>query len=102
MPVSIAKRGVPKELLVQILERPGIVEAVQSLAPAVLHRWIAHVGLEDAGELVMLASSEQLLATLDLDVWRSEQAGVDETFDAERFALWVEVLLDSGVRGAVR
>jgi hypothetical protein len=102
MPVSISKHVLPAQLLTQILEQPGIVDAVQALPPAVLSQWIHHIGLEDAGELVSLASPAQLTELFDDDLWRSERAGQDETFDADRFVLWLEVLLNTGVRLATR
>lgn len=59
---------------------------------------IARVGVEDAGELVALATSEQLAELFDLDLWRSDRAGDDERFDAGRFVLWLEVMLEAGER----
>ena len=54
-------------------------------------------GLEDCGELVALATPEQLTRVFDLDLWRSARAGRDEQFDPDRFGLWLEVLAESGV-----
>jgi hypothetical protein len=56
------------------------------------------VGLEDAGELVGLATTEQLVDVLDEDLWRSSGPGQDPSFDSERFLLWLEVLSESGDR----
>lgn len=61
-----------------------------------LARIVERVGLEDASELVALATSEQLLTVLDEDLWKSTTAGEDERFDAERFVTWLEVLLEAG------
>jgi len=102
MTISKVTRVSPGQLMTQMLELPGIVPAVQALEPEVLAQWIRHLGLEDAGELVALASPVQLTELFDDDLWRSERAGQDETFDADRFVLWLEVLLDSGVRLAMR
>jgi hypothetical protein len=33
---------------------------------------------------------------LDLDIWRARVPGADEAFDAERFGVWIEVLMDTG------
>jgi hypothetical protein len=54
------------------------------------------VGLEDAGELIALASLEQLREVFDEDLWRSAHPGQDEAFDAARFVVWLEVLLEGG------
>src|SRR5215813_12198339 len=53
-------------------------------------------GLEDCGELVALATPEQLTRVFDLDLWRAEKPGRDEQFDADRFGVWLEVLMESG------
>ena len=86
----------PRRLLTRILDRPDLVEAVRSLRPAALLRVVEEVGLEDAGELISLATVEQLQQVFDEDVWRSPQPGADERFDAARFHLWLEVMLEAG------
>lgn len=85
-------------VLERILEQPMLVAAVRELEPAVLHQLIRHLGLEDCGELVALASREQIERVFDEDLWRSEAAGKDARFDPQRFALWLEVLVDQGAR----
>jgi len=83
-------------LLLRILDRPGLVAAVRELPGAVLGQLIERIGLEDAGELVALASTAQLERVFDDDLWRAERAGGDETFRPERFALWLRVMLEAG------
>jgi hypothetical protein len=80
----------------QILERPGLVAAVRELPGAVLGKLIDRIGLEDAGELVALASTAQLERVFDDDLWRAERAGGDETFRPERFVLWLRVMAEAG------
>ena len=84
------------KLLLRILERPGLVAAVRELPGAVLGKLIDRIGLEDAGELVALATTAQLERVFDDDLWRAERAGGDETFQPERFALWLRVMLEAG------
>jgi hypothetical protein len=81
-----------------VLETPGLTAQVQALPATVLGKLIEHVGLEDAGELVALATTEQLAGIFDEDLWRSNRVGEDERFDSERFLLWLEVLLEGGDR----
>lgn len=71
----------PRRLLTRILDRPNLVEAVRSLGPAALLRVVEEVGLEDAGELISLATFERLRQVFDEDVWRSPQPGADERFE---------------------
>jgi hypothetical protein len=91
----------PARLLKHVLENPALVSAVRELPPAALGKLIDRIGLEDAGELVALATTAQLERIFDEDVWRSEQAGVDPRFDPARFALWLEVMLEAGEQAVV-
>lgn len=84
------------QLLARILDEPNLVVAVQSLPAQALGKVISHVGLEDAGEIVALATTAQLRSVFDDDLWRSPSPGRDETFDADRFTLWLEVMLEAG------
>ncbi len=90
----------PQNLLARILDQPGLVGAVQALPPAALLGLIDRIGLEDAGELVALATVDQLRRVFEEDLWRSERPGEDERFDAARFTLWLEVMLEAGERFA--
>src|SRR5262245_40514919 len=95
---SRSRRHAPSstELVLRILERPDLVAAVRELPGAVLGKLIDRIGLEDAGELVALASTAQLERIFDDDLWRADRAGGDETFQPERFALWLRVMLEAG------
>jgi hypothetical protein len=89
-------------LLRRLLDDPGLVAGVQALEPRVLARLVDRVGLEDAGEIVALATTEQLSAVLDEDLWRAARPGAEERLDPARFALWLEVLLEAGESFAAR
>ena len=78
------------------------MEAVPRLQPELLHRVIQTCGLEDCGELVALATPDQLARVFDLDLWRAAQSGLDEQFDADRFGVWLEVLVERGARVAAQ
>src|SRR5262245_9826881 len=95
---ELSRQHVPAstQLLMRILERPGLVAAVRELPGAVLGKLIDRIGLEDAGELVALASTAQLERVFDDDLWRADRAGGDETFRPERFALWLRVMAEAG------
>ena len=43
-----------------------------------------------------LATPAQLAHVFALDLWRAARAGQDEQFDADRFGVWLEVLVDVG------
>lgn len=101
---SLSRPPVPTSanLLLRILERPGLTAAVRELPGAVLGALIDRIGLEDAGDLIALASREQLERIFDDDLWRAEGVGGDERFRPERFALWLRVILEAGDEAVVR
>ena len=72
------------------------------LAPETLHQLIRYRGLDACGELVASATPGQLRSVLDLDLWRSTQAGRDEQLDEARFGEWIEFLVDAGGPAAAR
>jgi hypothetical protein len=79
-----------------MLDEPSLVATVRSLTPSALGKIIGHVGLEDSGEILSLATTEQIRRIFDDDLWRTDRPGRDEVFDADRFALWLEVMLEAG------
>jgi hypothetical protein len=89
-------------LLDRILDTPHLAHVVPRLPPEVLHRVIQSCGLEDCSELVALATPDQLARVFDLDLWRTGQPGQDEQFDADRFGVWLEVLMESGATVAAQ
>lgn len=78
------------------MSEPNLAEAIQSLTPQSLSRLITHIGLEDSGELLALASTAQIEKVLDEDLWTCASPGHPERFDDERFVLWLQVMLEIG------
>jgi hypothetical protein len=99
--MPIQRRG-EQNLLTRLVEEPQLVALVQGLEGATLGRLIEHIGLEDAGEIVALATTAQLEEIFDQDLWRSQAVGQDETFDPDRFALWLEIMLEAGEEATAR
>jgi hypothetical protein len=87
-------------LLARLLNTPDLPAIVPRLHPDVLHRVIRTCGLEDCAELVAHATPAQLARVFDLDLWRAPVPGREERFDADRFAVWLAVLLDAGAEVA--
>jgi hypothetical protein len=81
---------------------PHLGHVVPRLQPELLHRVIQSCGLEDCGELVALATPDQLARVFDLDLWPTVQPRLDEQFDADRFGVWLEVLVESGATMAAQ
>ena len=89
-------------LLARILDTPHLAHVVPQLQPELLHRIIENCGLEDCSEIVALATPKQLGGVFDLDLWRAPQPGLDEQFDADRFGVWIEVLLETSATTAAQ
>jgi len=85
-----------RPLLARLLNTPDLPDIVPHLQPDVLHRVIQHCGLEDCAEVVALATPQQIARILDVDLWRVRASGVDEDLDADRFGVWIEVLMQAG------
>lgn len=99
MSSPLIRRRLDGGLLGRLLEDPDLAPTLRALPAPALRQVILHVGLEDAGELIALASLEQLRDVFDEDLWTSARPGRDERFDATRFTRWLEVLLEGGERG---
>jgi hypothetical protein len=100
-PAPLATRD-QRRLLDRILDTPHLAHVVPRLQPELLHRVIQSCGLEDCGELVALTTPKQLARIFDLDLWHAGQPGLNEQFDADRFGVWVEVLVECGATVAAQ
>ena len=89
-------------MLDRILKTPQLEQVIPLLQPELLHRVIKVYGLEDCGEVVALATPQQLARIFDLDLWSAPGAGRDEQFDAGRFGVWLEVLVETGAEVAAQ
>lgn len=85
-----------RSLLAQLVAAPDLARTIAALPPQRFAALVREVGLEDAGELVALATTEQLVRTFDEDLFANERPGEREAFDADRFVVWLEVLLEAG------
>jgi hypothetical protein len=90
------------QLLNHLFENPKLIEAVQQLPGPILGKLIDSVGLEDAAELVALATTQQLESVFDEDLWQVGQGGWEERFDPARFALWLHAFSEAGEDAVVR
>ncbi len=70
-----------------ILEHNHAAEIVKSVDPQGLYSLIHEAGLNDAVELVLYASPEQIQAIVDFDCWTRDD------FEVDRLSTWMEVLL---------
>jgi hypothetical protein len=65
------RRPAPRDLLKRLIESPSLIAALQSLEPRHLAKLIDHVALEDCGEILRFATTDQLASIFDEDLWKS-------------------------------
>lgn len=85
-----------RSLLNSLVELPDLASTIQALPTQTFAALVRKVGVEDAAELVALATTEQLVQAFDEDLFVSERAGERESLDVDRFVVWLEVLLEAG------
>lgn len=93
---SLARTPTPTALLARLIDSPALAETVRALPPPAFAALIRQVGLEDGGELVALATTEQLVTAFDEDLFENTRPGEREVFDPTRFVTWLEILLEAG------
>jgi len=84
------------QLVKALLNQPQLPAYVQQMDTPVLNDLIQHVGKEDAQELLVLTSANQIREIIALDVWESAGPGVAENFSPKRFLEWMYVWQDMG------
>jgi hypothetical protein len=83
-------------VLSRLVETPELVHQVRALPAPAFAALVRTIGVEDAGAVVALATTAQLVAAFDEDLFGNARPGERETFDAARFATWLEVLVEAG------
>lgn len=102
MSAVIPRSAATSTLLSRLIEQPELARTVQALPGPAFSALVRSVGVEDAGELLALATNQQLVDAFDEDLFTSDRPGDRETFDASRFVVWLEVLLEAGDAQAAR
>lgn len=99
--MTLAERGhrgltKTRSLLNGLIALPDLAGTIRALPAPAFAALVRKVGVEDAGELLALATTEQLVHAFDEDLFTSERAGEREAMDVGRFVVWLEVLLEAG------
>jgi hypothetical protein len=100
MSTSLLRTPSATTLLKRLIDTPDLVRAIRALPDFEFAELVRRIGVEDAGEVVALATTRQLVATFDEDLFANPRPGEREVFDAGRFAVWLEILLEAGEKGA--
>lgn len=89
-----SKSSIP--LIKVLLNDPLLPEKIRSSSTSELIQLIEEIGLEDCGEIIAFASTKQIEAIFDEDLWKPLKSGADEKFNADRFGTWLEILSEIG------
>lgn len=92
----------PATALQQFLQTAELSAVVPQLTPRALQRLVTVVGLDAAGDVLLHATSTQMRAVMDADLWSRTSAANAVSFSAERFGHWLQVLVESDVVAAAR
>jgi len=94
--MTTLRRPSPTTLLARFIAAPDLVQQVRSLPNPAFAAIIRKLGVEDSGELIALATTEQLVAAFDDDLFVNARPGERERFSVSRFVTWLEVILEAG------
>lgn len=95
----MAKRRIDEtrsRLLQTLQDNPALPVLLRKLQPTALAGLLDRVGLNDAGELMALAPTRNLLQALDESLWTSPAAGAADAFDATVLIEWLEAWNEIG------
>ena len=82
---NLLRLPTPTTLLARLIGSPDLARTVRALPLGTFAALVRHVGVEDAGEIVALATTDQLVAAFDEDLFVNTRPGERETFDPRRF-----------------
>ena len=82
MTTSLVRSSTSSSLLAYLIESPNLAQTVQALPKATFAALVRRIGLEDAGEIVSLATTEQLVAAFDEDLFVNARPGEREAFSS--------------------
>lgn len=93
---TLVRRGARPSLLARLIEHPDLPQRIRALPGAELADLVRRIGVEDVGELIALASPEQLIGAFDEALFHAAKPGEREAFDARAFTGWLAALLEAG------
>lgn len=80
-----------------ILDTPDLPARIAELPAADLGQLVRRVGLEDAGDILSLAQTKQLVGAFDEDIFVGAAPGEAEHLDPNRLLTWLEVMGEGGM-----
>jgi hypothetical protein len=102
MTSGLRRRPTATDLLGRLIEAPDLPRRIRALPARGFSALVQHVGVEDAAEIVALATTEQVVTAFDEELFAGPGPGEREIFDVHRFIVWLEVILEAGDEVAAR
>ena len=97
MPSTQMQKSEPKRgLLQKQQDSPQLPALIENLEPPVLHKLIQQIGLGDSGDIIALATTDQLKEILEIELWQNQKPGAAETLDSDQFLSWLAVWNEIG------
>jgi len=94
--ISRQETGHNSGLLQKLQSSPQLPALIQKLEPPALHKLIQHIGLKDSGDIIALATTDQIRQVLDIELWKNRKPGTAETLDSDQFLSWLAVWNEIG------
>lgn len=83
-------------LVAKLLDNPQLPAYIPKLPGSALTKLVQNIGKEDAQELLVYATPEQITDLVETDAWESPHPGAEETFAPGKFLEWLELWHDMG------
>ena len=98
--LTMLSRASTPSLLAKLIATPELAKIIQALPEQTFSSLIRKIGIEDAGELVALASTRQLVAAFDEDLFTAPRPGERQTLDIQRLVAWLQAICEAGDQSA--
>ena len=87
-------RSKSSNLVAKLLDNPQLPAYIPTLTGPALTKLVRYVGKEDAQELLVYATPQQITDLIEVDTWVSPHPGAEETFAPQKFLEWLELWRD--------
>jgi len=84
------------QLVQKLHNAPGLSSLIPKIHTARLRKLVTQIGKEDAQDILIHATAEQISDLVEGDVWQSSKPGDRETYSPETFLEWIYLWGEAG------